>query len=508
MSTRDRLMASKLPARFDDEYIYHPVGETDLGTQVEDEWVNEGGALGSGSFGVVWLQKCTTDRGPYRLRAVKQILKGKLETAGVDYTRELGALFRFSQEKYSSHFVQSFGWYESPQSIFIAMEYLELGDLGRYLAKPFPEHEAQSIANQLLGGLQNMHKNGYVHRDLKLANIFVVSKGPTWRVKIGDFGLSKHVGQEKTAFGSVFGTLDYLAPEVLIKPQSAATTKNYAPPVDIWALGVIVFRLLTGKLPFNGISHLLMYFDSPDDTIARGLRRKRTSRDGTTFVEGLLSMNPAYRPSAEEALSLSWFAARKNKAQASSTASYASFSTAKPSTPSARWSALAEITTGLGSLFRGATTRQQTSPSPALRPPDDVIEITESRPSTRRATRSRSAQHTSRDMESHKRDAISRTFVSASGAAPATPRDVSPRTETVDMLGESKPRRRRRKRRTPVAETRAAKPLRDPTALTLAKATLLGLKKQVVADEPEADEDDWIDPARASRREKSDRRRS
>jgi len=64
-------------------------------------------------------------------------------------------------------FVKSFGWYESPEYVFIAMEYFPLGDLQLYLSSPLPEKDTQQITYQILEGLSFMHDNGFVHRDLK-----------------------------------------------------------------------------------------------------------------------------------------------------------------------------------------------------------------------------------------------------------------------------------------------------------------------------------------------------
>jgi serine/threonine protein kinase len=71
--------------------------------------------------------------------------------------------------QYETCFVKSFGWYESPEYLFIAMEYLELGDLHTYLDRepPLPEQEAKEVTYQILHGLHFMHDNEFAHRDLK-----------------------------------------------------------------------------------------------------------------------------------------------------------------------------------------------------------------------------------------------------------------------------------------------------------------------------------------------------
>ncbi|OQD65821.1 hypothetical protein PENPOL_c005G06713 [Penicillium polonicum] len=129
--------------------------------------------VGGGASGSVWIEKCTDCGrlgGPQgdAVRAVKQI-DMKTSLRSIDYNRELESIPKFSHTKYKACFVKSFGWYEGPGQLFIAMEYLELGDLLGYLDQrpPLPEAEAQDIASQILEGLDMMHENGFAHRDLK-----------------------------------------------------------------------------------------------------------------------------------------------------------------------------------------------------------------------------------------------------------------------------------------------------------------------------------------------------
>lgn len=128
--------------------------------QSEKRWIKQG-ELGYGTFGEVWLEK--NQKG--EARAIKAIKKRK--NPGIDYYKELLAMAKLS--KHVQLFVEFFGWYENTESIFIAMEYLQHGDLHKHLnvVGACSEHDSKMIAYQLLEGLGVMHNLGFAHRDLK-----------------------------------------------------------------------------------------------------------------------------------------------------------------------------------------------------------------------------------------------------------------------------------------------------------------------------------------------------
>jgi calcium/calmodulin-dependent protein kinase I len=170
----------------------HPDGSTSHYTYAQGtagrwpkaEIWKRGKILGSGGFGVVWVEQCVSSQGPGRLRAVKMIKKEPDPSKRAYCDQELEAIAKFSQPKvgaifgsihcvdvdidqYSHLFVKSFGWFENTESIFITMEHIDLRDLQRQLTGPIPETEAQQICSQLLHGVQCLHDNKFVHRDLK-----------------------------------------------------------------------------------------------------------------------------------------------------------------------------------------------------------------------------------------------------------------------------------------------------------------------------------------------------
>ncbi len=136
--------------------------------------------------------------------------------------------------------------FENSEFIFIVMEYLSGGDLGNYLQVKnfqFNEKRAAEIMFQIANGLNYLHAYGVLHRDLKPDNIMLSNSSDNAIIKIMDFGLSKVLGpQERVNDG--FGTLSFVAPEVLIR-------QPYNKQIDIWSMGIILYYMLTSCLPFD-----------------------------------------------------------------------------------------------------------------------------------------------------------------------------------------------------------------------------------------------------------------
>jgi formylglycine-generating enzyme required for sulfatase activity/dienelactone hydrolase/predicted Ser/Thr protein kinase len=133
---------------------------------------------------------------------------------------------------------------DQAEKAFISMEYVEGENLREKVAKgSLPFDHVLDIALQVCAGLDEAHKKGIVHRDIKSANIMLTAKG---QAKIMDFGLAKVAGTAMfTKEGSTMGTVAYMSPEQAKGEAVDART-------DLWSLGVVLYELASGKLPFRG----------------------------------------------------------------------------------------------------------------------------------------------------------------------------------------------------------------------------------------------------------------
>ncbi len=134
---------------------------------------------------------------------------------------------------------------------FLELEFLPGGSLERQLdGTPWPTARAARLAEQVALGIAEAHRQGIVHRDLKPSNVFLAADGTP---KVGDFGLAKMLDSQAvlTQSESVMGSPSYMAPE-----QAEGHAKEAGPSVDIYALGAILYELLTGRPPFRGTTAL------------------------------------------------------------------------------------------------------------------------------------------------------------------------------------------------------------------------------------------------------------
>ncbi|MCS5572980.1 MAG: serine/threonine protein kinase, partial [Pseudomonadales bacterium] len=134
---------------------------------------------------------------------------------------------------------------------YIALEFAEGGSLDQKIAgKPQDAKESAELIETLAGAIHLAHENDIIHRDLKPANILLTKDGVP---RITDFGLAKRMDEDsnQTKSGAVMGTPSYMAPE-----QAGSKTSSLGPTADVYALGAILYHMLTGRPPFQAATQM------------------------------------------------------------------------------------------------------------------------------------------------------------------------------------------------------------------------------------------------------------
>jgi serine/threonine-protein kinase len=175
--------------------------------------------------------------------------------------------------------------------MFIVMEYVDGQNLQKMIemrgGSPLPIDEAIDYASQIAAGLQAAHEKGTVHRDIKPANIMLTSKG---QVKITDFGLAKMARVSSlTKAGMTLGTAAFMSPE-----QARGEELDHR--TDIWALGVVIYQMLTGELPFKGLYEAALLYSILNEAPAPVTKRNAViPAEIAAVVEKALQKNPGER---------------------------------------------------------------------------------------------------------------------------------------------------------------------------------------------------------------------
>jgi TolB-like protein/Flp pilus assembly protein TadD len=177
---------------------------------------------------------------------------------------------------------------EYDQQVYIAIEYIQGETLKEKIdSGPVKIDEALKIAIQAAEGLQAAHEKGILHRDIKSANIMVNEKG---QVKIMDFGLAKLKGQTQiTKEGSTLGTAAYMSPE-----QARGADVDHR--TDIWSLGVVLYEMITGRLPFKGeYEQAVIYSIMNEDPEPPTVLRTDIPKEFERIVNKALAKDPSDR---------------------------------------------------------------------------------------------------------------------------------------------------------------------------------------------------------------------
>ncbi len=191
------------------------------------------------------------------------------------------------------HIVRIYDRGQAEGTYYIAMEYLDGPTLKELLVRkgPTPPLTAIKFAREILSALSEAHKHEIVHRDIKPHNVIV---SPDWNVKVTDFGIARSGASQMTEAGSIVGTAQYLSPE-------QARGKPVDQRSDLYSLGIVLYEMLTGKVPFTGdaaveiaMKHLSAIPEPPSKL------RPEVSHDLDAVVMRALAKDPADRYSSAE----------------------------------------------------------------------------------------------------------------------------------------------------------------------------------------------------------------
>jgi len=204
-------------------------------------------------------------------------------------TREIDILQKLSHQ----NIVKFYETVDFPKQLHLVFELVKGRSLCTYLRtrenRKLEENEAKNIFTQVVSGIEYCHSLGLLHRDIKLDNILMDMQHT---IKIIDFGFATY-DIPGTLLKSFCGTPSYMAPEIVQK-------KPYnGKPADVWALGILLYALLSGKFPFKGASDKELY-----KKIAKGIYQMPSgiSQQAKNLIEKILKVDPAKRPSCSEIL--------------------------------------------------------------------------------------------------------------------------------------------------------------------------------------------------------------
>ena len=277
--------------------------------------------IGKGATGTVWL---SVDERKNELLAIKTIPNEflKKDDGTIRLKRELANLHKLKHK----NIIQIKGYEATKNNTYIALEYCNGGNLQQYqkfyqqkTKTTLNEFYIQKLMKQITNGLEYMHKNKIIHRDIKLENILLnfdkypnialkgklppkvkyenISLSDSFTVKIADLGFSKDI-EHSDVNATILGTPMNMSPDI-IKNYVSTETKSYNTSVDLWSLGAITYELLTGKQAFTGKEYEAVFkqimegkYSLPSSLVV--------SVEIISFINGLLQFYPEKRLNWEQ----------------------------------------------------------------------------------------------------------------------------------------------------------------------------------------------------------------
>eukprot|EP01080_Neovahlkampfia_damariscottae_P006669 gene6669-10833_t len=244
--------------------------------------------LGKGSFGVVHLATDLKTGSPV---AVKILCKKDMDAdfQGIEHLK--GMEIKIHKQVQHSNIAKLLEIIETDDDIYMIMEYCSGGKIEKMVEyNPFDESTARNYFKNILNSLEYLHAKNICHRDVHLGNILLDKT--TDQVKLIDFGLSNYYSDYKIALRC--GRAMYAAPEML------TASGYYGPEIDVWALGVCLFVMLTGFVPFRFTENTIKrQFSFP-------LEDEGVSTEVIDLIYGIFNLDPEKRLTIEQIKSHPW----------------------------------------------------------------------------------------------------------------------------------------------------------------------------------------------------------
>lgn len=256
----------------------------------------KGELIGCGAFGHVYMGM-NLDSG--ELLAVKQVLIGTNNASkekAQAHIRELEDEVKLLRNLSHPNIVRYLGTVREDETLNILLEFVPGGSISSLLGKfgSFPEAVIKMYTKQILQGLEYLHSNGIIHRDIKGANILVDNKGC---IKLADFGASKQVAMlaTMTAAKSMKGTPYWMAPEVILQTGHSFSA-------DIWSVGCTIIEMATGKPPWSQQFQEVAALFHIGTTKSHPPIPDYLSLEAKNFLLKCLQKEPNLRPTASDLL--------------------------------------------------------------------------------------------------------------------------------------------------------------------------------------------------------------
>ena len=267
-------------------------------------------SLGKGTMGEVYLSQKNGDKRYYATKKMDRVKADRPQVRKY-FRTELEILSKLKHK----NIVRFYDLKQTKAHYYIVMEYCNGGTLhsclDKYMKmkkKPFSEEKVQYLMKQIVSGLKYIHRNGIIHRDIKLDNILVkfyndedlknVNMMKT-HIKISDFGISIRPGDNHLAFTAVGSpaNMDPFILKKLTERNDLSNSEGYDQSADIWSLGSICYEMLIGKRVFNGrnIKDLKKKVEAGNYVLPTNL-----SKEVVSFINGMLQYDPKKRLNIEQ----------------------------------------------------------------------------------------------------------------------------------------------------------------------------------------------------------------